>query len=237
MEKESPVRKLRLLSALVAGVIFWIMAGKCAGWVMMAAVGRTRVVNGATLLIYSFIELLIITGGIALCLRIAAMRLSDIGLAFQDWKKDLFTGVLAGVVMALLQFLILLPLTGGAGREDVVASLRLMGTGFWNVLAMIVVGWVSGGFCEELFFRGHLIHLTRTMLGGGIWAAAGALLISTVYFGCNHRYQGTTGMIDTGMAALVFGLIYLWRGRLIAPMVAHGLYDTLLILGMALLYQ
>lgn len=237
MEKESPVKKLRLLTALVAGVFVWVVAGKCAGWVMMTAAGRAHGVNGTTLLIYSFIELLLITGGMALCLRLAGMRFADIGLTDLDWQKELVTGLLAGTVMALLQFLILLPLTGGAGREDVIASLRLMGTGCWNILAMIVVGWVSGGFCEELFFRGHLIHLTRTMLGGSRWAAAAALVISTVYFGYSHRYQGTTGMIDTGMAALVFGLLYLWRGRLIAPMVAHGLYDMLLILGMAVLYQ
>ncbi|MHC9537955.1 MAG: CPBP family intramembrane glutamic endopeptidase [Vulcanimicrobiota bacterium] len=237
MEKESLVIKLRLLTALVAGVFVWIIAGKCAGWVMKTAAANTYGVNGTTLLIYSFIELLLITGGMALCLRLAGMRFTDIGLTDLDWKKELVTGLLAGTVMALLQFLILLPLTGGAGREDVIAGLRLMGTGCWNILAMIVVGWVSGGFCEELFFRGHLIHLTRTMLGGSRWAAAAALVISTVYFGYSHSYQGTTGMIDTGMAAIVFGLLYLWRGRLIAPMVAHGLYDMLLIVGMALLYQ
>jgi membrane protease YdiL (CAAX protease family) len=237
MGKEHLLKQLRLVSALIAGVLLWNVTGQCAGWVLKAAAADTYGINGVTMLIYSLVELLFIPAGIALCLRLAGMRFADIGLTRLDWHKELVIGLLAGTVMALLQFLILLPLTGGAHREDVIASLRLMGTGFWNVLAMIMVGWISGGFCEELFFRGHLIHLTRTLLGVSRWAAGVALVISSVYFGYCHRYEGTIGMIDTGMAALVFGLLYLWRGRLIAPMVAHGLYDMLLFIGMALLYQ
>ncbi len=237
MERERLFKQLRLLAALIAGVFLWMAVGKYAGLVMMAVAGKAYGINGMTLLIYCLVELLVVPGGIVLCLRIAGMRLADIGLTKENWRKDLLIGILAAVAMALLQFLIMLPLTGGANREDVIAGLRLMGTGFWNVTGMILVGWLSGGFCEELFYRGYLIHMMRTMLGGSRWAAGVALVISMVYFGYSHRYQGTTGMIDTGIAALVFGLLYLRRGRLIAPMIAHGLYDMLLILGMNFLYQ
>jgi len=236
MNRELIIRQLRLILALIAGIMLWIAVGQAGGYLMKAVAIKAFGLCGKAVLIYSAVEILLIPAGLALCYRIAAMRLSDTGLTAESWKSDLVVGIAAGTAMAMLQFLILLPLTGGAGREDVIAGMMLMGKGFWNVFAMVVVGWVSGGFCEELFFRGHLIGLTRILLGGSRWAAAAALVLSTLYFGYSHAYQGLTGMIDTGGASVIFGLLYLWRGRLMTPIIAHGLYDMYLMIGMAVLY-
>jgi len=237
MNREHIIRKFRVLLALIAGILLWIAVGHIGGYLMKVYAIKAFGLCGKAVLFYSAVELLLIPAGLALCYRIAAMRLADTGLTAESWKSDLVVGMLAGTAMAMVQFLILLPLTGGARREDVIAGIMLMGKGFWNVSAMVVVGWVSGGFCEELFFRGHLIGLTRILLGGSRWAAAVALVLSTLYFGYSHAYQGLTGMIDTAGASLIFGLLYLWRGRLTAPIIAHGLYDMYLMIGMALLYM
>ncbi|TAK00125.1 MAG: CPBP family intramembrane metalloprotease [Candidatus Manganitrophaceae bacterium] len=54
-----------------------------------------------------------------------------------------------------------------------------------------------------------------------------ALLLSTLIFSLGHGYEGSAGIVTVGGMGLVFGLVYLWRGSLIAPMVMHFLQDFL----------
>jgi len=63
-----------------------------------------------------------------------------------------------------------------------------------------------------------------------------AVLVSTLYFAAAHTYQGWIGWLDTGVAGLIWAGLYLWRGRLTAGIVAHGLNDMLLLIGLYLWY-
>ncbi len=54
-----------------------------------------------------------------------------------------------------------------------------------------------------------------------------SLLLVSVLFGLLHSYQGTVGVVMTGVTGLVFGILYLASGRnLWAPIIAHGTTDT-----------
>lgn len=90
-------------------------------------------------------------------------------------------------------------------------------------LAVILVLVVA--IAEETIFRGYLLlrftALTRR--------PALALLLSTVIFSLGHGYEGSAGVVTVGAMGLIFGLIYFWRGSLIAPMVMHFLQDLLAI--------
>jgi membrane protease YdiL (CAAX protease family) len=46
-----------------------------------------------------------------------------------------------------------------------------------------------------------------------------------VIFSLGHGYEGSAGVITVGFMGLVFALVYLWRGSLVAPMVMHFLQD------------
>jgi membrane protease YdiL (CAAX protease family) len=52
-----------------------------------------------------------------------------------------------------------------------------------------------------------------------------------VAFGAGHYVQGIQGVFVATVYGFLFGFLYLISGSLIAPIVAHGAYDTLALLG------
>lgn len=83
-------------------------------------------------------------------------------------------------------------------------------------LAFLVVVAIA----EETVFRGYLILRLSAVTG-----RSGAVLISSIVFALGHGYQGTLGIAAIGVIGVVFALVYLWRGSLVAPMVMHFLQD------------
>jgi membrane protease YdiL (CAAX protease family) len=135
-----------------------------------------------------------------------------------------------------VQLFVLIPLTGGAGRSDVIASRALIGNGMINLLGVILLAWSMAGFGEELFYRGFLIHSIEQSVRRQPLGRAFGVIVSLFWFAAGHAYQGWIGILDVGIAALLFTFLYLWRGRLIAPILAHAVYDTVLFIGLYFLF-
>jgi membrane protease YdiL (CAAX protease family) len=74
---------------------------------------------------------------------------------------------------------------------------------------------------EETIFRGYLL---LRLQGAGLGPLAAAL-VSSVIFSLGNGYEGAAGVVTVGAMGLVFALIYLWRGSLVAPIVMHFLQD------------
>jgi membrane protease YdiL (CAAX protease family) len=108
--------------------------------------------------------------------------------------------------------------------------------GNFPMLALwILIGWIIGGFTEELLFRGFLINKCELALRGVPGAIFLAILLQSILFGQQHLYyQGVGGALATGTQAAISGLIYLFgRRNLWALILSHGLANTL---GMIMLY-
>ena len=98
-----------------------------------------------------------------------------------------------------------------------------------TILAIILVIVVA--IAEETIFRGYLILRFKSLTN----SAALAAILSAVVFSIGHGYEGSAGVITVGTLGLVFALVYLWRGSLIAPMVMHFLQDFISIVLISLL--
>ncbi len=88
-------------------------------------------------------------------------------------------------------------------------------------LAAVLVFVVA--VAEETIFRGYLLLRLRAITH----STAAAVALSTLLFAAGHTYSGAAGVIAIAVLAVVFALIYLWRGSLIAPIVLHLLQDFL----------
>ena len=77
---------------------------------------------------------------------------------------------------------------------------------------------ISAGICEELLYRGWLLHLIGASTGS-VWLG---LLLSSVAFGLGHAYQGPQGILATGFVGLVLGLIFMWVGSLVPVQILHA---------------
>lgn len=94
-------------------------------------------------------------------------------------------------------------------------------------LAALGLVWTFAAFGEEIGYRGYLMKRVADVGGGtrGAWIAG--LLISAVLFGFGHFYKGPAGVLDSGIAGLILGGVYLLSGRCLwTTILAHGLIDT-----------
>lgn len=92
---------------------------------------------------------------------------------------------------------------------------------FWFVMTGIFVG----GFKEEIQ-RAFILDRFERHLGG----AVAGLIIWSALFGAGHWTQGPDRAFQAGLLGLAFGILYLRRRSLIAPIVSHALYDVVVVL-------
>jgi hypothetical protein len=79
---------------------------------------------------------------------------------------------------------------------------------------------ISAGICEELLFRGFLLHSLGQSLP--IYAA---VIISSVAFGLGHIYQGWGNVVKTSVIGAVMALIFLLTDSIIVPILLHVIVD------------
>lgn len=95
-----------------------------------------------------------------------------------------------------------------------------------DLVLFVATATVSGGIKEELQ-RAFILRRFQAYLGGPLLG----LILWSIVFGLGHYVQGAQGMVAAGVLGLFFGIAYLARGNLVIPMVAHGLYDSITLIG------
>lgn len=82
---------------------------------------------------------------------------------------------------------------------------------------------VSAGICEELVFRGWLLHVLHDPLG---LAGTALILVAAAGFGLGHAYQGVGGVILATLGGVLFCGLYLGTGGLLIPILLHIAVDA-----------
>lgn len=89
-----------------------------------------------------------------------------------------------------------------------------------------LIAWVfvsmTGGFCEEVIFRGYLLRqlsaLTHSVVIG--------IVLQALVFGLAHGYQGWKLMSLIALYGACFGALAHWRRSLRPGIIGHALQDT-----------
>lgn len=105
-----------------------------------------------------------------------------------------------------------------------------------SYLTWVIVGFVLGGFLEEVLFRGFLMTRIAKFMKADMASDILALFITAVLFGICHRYQGWSGVISTGVTGFILGCIFLkFKKNLWYAICTHGFVNltalTILYLG------
>jgi hypothetical protein len=155
-------------------------------------------------------------------------RISDLNLKPGKWWKDVVGGVALGVTTLGLHLLVQGPLNRMFPPEPV------SGLGdFFNGLAENI--WLFVLFIGPILWIGvaGFEELTRIFLLSRLWKIWDAdawrwatVVLSAVMFGLLHVYQGTAGMVDTGITGLLLAVCYLTFGRVWPLIIAHYLHDA-----------
>jgi membrane protease YdiL (CAAX protease family) len=187
----------------------------------------------------SFAAALVINSAYVLALIIATAVLKaqgrgwrNLGLARpENWPKTLVfaLGTLLVMIVALLGFqVIIMNIPGLALGPSNQSDYNPLTGNLPLYLIMVAASWTLIAFGEEMVFRAFLINSLAGALGNGKASWGLALVGSSLLFGLAHYDWGLAGILETFIAGLIFGGVYLRAGRnLWVPIIAHALIDTL----------
>jgi CAAX protease family protein len=164
-----------------------------------------------------------------LSMRLRRQRWRDIGLRFpSNWRRLLYIGVAAGMAMELLELFatqpLLVALTGKypdlSDFHDLIGNVRLL-------MLLVAGSWIIAGIGEELVWRGYILNRVADLLGRGRLGWTMSIVVVSAAFGLAHSYQDWTGITENSIDGALLAILYTACGRnLIAPIVAHGVTDT-----------
>ena len=155
-----------------------------------------------------------------------------------NWPITIFRAFLFAVgSFILIDFLIQPFIEFYIGRIDLSEVSGIEGN-FINYVVYILLGWVLGGFCEEIIYRGYVLKRLAIIFGDTNKAWLLSAVMASIVFGFAHSYQGPSGIIATAIIALLFGLIFIFnKNNLMVLVLTHGIYNmiaiTLIYLGKA----
>ena len=178
------------------------------------------------LVLYLMLESSLTLGIILILLWAGGRRLHDLGWAERGWWRESYAGVrfvplLFGATF-LVRFLFVIFLPQYVSESNPLLEMIQDGT---DLGLLLLTSVVVGGIKEEVQRAFILVHF-RNHLGG----AVPGLILWSVFFGAGHSFQGVDFAVAAGVLGLLFGLLYLRRGHLAAPIVAHALYDVVTLL-------
>ncbi len=230
----APLSKVRWATALLLGIVLAVSADVAAQFIPLVLLDLPP--EGRTFALVGVLKLTLGLTAVALGLRLVRLRFRDVGFVADHWRSDVWVGFAVAAVFALVQFIVIIPLTGGAERSDIVVESARIGDSLAGVVGLLTLSWM-GVFFEELFFRGLIFNTLRGVLGPSRLALYAVVAVTTLLFAAGHGYQGWAGVLDTGFyGGLTLTLLYVWRGRLTACIVAHALWNTFAVVGIYLWY-
>lgn len=96
-------------------------------------------------------------------------------------------------------------------------------------LMWMALGIVSGGFGEEVFFRGYLMRRIEGILPASSLRPMLMVILPALMFGAVHfYYQGLRGLLSIAAIGFAIGTLYLLYKRNLWPLiVAHALVDSI----------
>lgn len=151
-----------------------------------------------------------------------------LGMTQINWKKTaLWGGALAVIVVVGISNL-LSPLVESILREEVdTSAYGALEGNFPFVTNLWWKAMISAAIAEEIFYRGFCFYFLERLLGSGTWQKISIVLLTSVYFGLSHSFQGPVGVINIMAASMVFGgVFYLSKRNLWAVILGHALVDT-----------
>jgi uncharacterized protein len=134
-----------------------------------------------------------------------------------------FNAVLIGTIAAIPPFLFFLwtlnsQLKVCSRHRELMEFLLRPLLGNWSIVQLAVIS-ICAGISEEAFFRGAIQGSLADRVGWG-WA----LVLSSALFGAAHLITWTYAIV-AGLIGVYLGLLWMWTGNLLTPMITHAVYD------------
>jgi len=166
-------------------------------------------------------------------IRARGLRWKDVGLSFApepNWPlgKIFIVGVVVGIGMEALELFATQPLLINLLNKgpDLHEFQRLVGN--WPLLIVgVLLAWLLAAFGEEMVWRGYLLNRCADLFGRSRRAWIISAMLISFLFGLAHFPQDPTGVIENVIDGAILAALYFATNRnLFAPIIAHGIQDT-----------
>jgi uncharacterized protein len=221
VEKSLAVLEVLLLSGIISSSLAYLPFSLFYGKKADVIASDVKVLS-VFLLLESIIAFLLL----AAILRIHGERIRDMGLSWERWKSNLSLG------LALVPILFFINAIGDFVFRVYLPKYYLEQNPLISIIhspqqlvLFIFTALIAGGIKEELQRAFILRRFNQHLGGSGV-----GLVLWSLAFGAGHYVQGAQGMAVTAILGFAFGVMYLLRKSLIGPIVAHGMYDALVLL-------
>lgn len=177
---------------------------------------------------FVFIPVLLII--IWLLLKTNKENFSSIGFSFQRFSfKAVWVGAISAIALfAFLQyaFFPLLNMVVPLHQADLSDFSKVRHNPF-NYIFFVLLGFIGGGFYEELAFHGYIFTRIEKVLKGK-YALLISYILTNLIFGFYHWQLGASGIINALMAGLSYHALALKFNRnLWYAFFFHGFFDAI----------
>jgi membrane protease YdiL (CAAX protease family) len=226
-DQGSPAQSERVLAVLEVLI--------CSDYPTQLALGTTFAAlgfgptSGGTLsltfvVLVSLADSLLLLALIAMLTRLRGESLRD--LLFGD--RSIASEARAGVRLALaalafgVAILVTIQLVAPSLHDVATNPLQTLIRTPRDAAAFAVVVVLAGGLREEVQRAFLLRRFERWLGGGGV-----GVVVTSLLFGAGHRIQGLDAAVATGLLGAFWGLVYLRRRSVVAPVVSHAGFNLL----------
>ncbi|SHN33980.1 hypothetical protein SAMN05216179_3490 [Gracilibacillus kekensis] len=192
--------------------------------------------KGVSLTLIGLLQAIMIIPLLYVGLKALKMNFKKIGLTSFKWKRDSLLGIAVALGWAVVQFVWIIPNTGGASREDISEILTMLEYSWINVLWYLPLGIIGGGIVEELYNRGFFIGALTGIFKDSRLVLYIASALSITFFAAGHIPRDFVEWMDLLIPSTAYTILYLYTKRLTASMVAHGLWNSIVVLLVMIIY-
>lgn len=181
--------------------------------------------KGINLLFIALFQFLSISVLLYVSLKLLKKDFKYIGLKFVHLKKDILLGIGFGALWTILQFVLLIPNTGGENRKDIKGMLEMYDGSIIGLLSFIALGVIGGGITEELLNRGYFITILKDVFKNqktGLWVSA---ILSILLFSLGHMPVSALDWLDILVPTIMYTLLFISTKRVTASIITHGTYN------------
>jgi membrane protease YdiL (CAAX protease family) len=165
-------------------------------------------------------------------LKYSKETFSDIGFSLKRFKpKSIPIGILVAVSTLSFMQLIFFPILEHfvVFDETDVGLYDFIRANKWQYFFIIIMGWLVGGFYEEIVFHGFIFTRLEKMVPGKYNSVIG-FLITAIIFGAYHVQLGALGLINALIVGAIYLVLFLFFNRnLWYSIICHGVYNTIVI--------
>jgi len=163
-------------------------------------------------------------------LKLNGEKFSYIGFSFKRFSfHAMVTGVLCAIVFFVFMQYIFFPLLHKIiylpppNLDD----FKFIRNNAGNYIFILLMGWIIGGFYEELAFHGFIFTSLEKILGGKQAMILGFFITNTL-FALYHLQLGTQGVINAFVAGCAYHALMLNSKRnMWYAFFFHGFFDTI----------